>query len=156
MSIDLEQRIDGYLEGTLSAEETTRFEQDLLKPEVAEAFSQALMLQELLAKAPPEHMPAALLERIEASLESAEHTSDEKPGRLPRTRAVIQGLGWTLRGPALALAGLSRGGQGTRGAISGLGTVRYTLGPLNRSSRQEKPEPKPKSPLWKRVLRRGK
>ena len=149
MSQKLEERIDAYLEGALSPEEAERFEQELLDPEVAGLFAEALMLREMLASAPPDQPPEELIELIEASLEVERAEEAEPVPRFGRTRAVLSSMSWMYRGPAMAVA------PGGREAISGMGTIRYALGPLNRTAKP-KPEKPPKKPLWRRILWRKK
>jgi anti-sigma factor RsiW len=149
MSQKLEERIDAYLEGALSPEEAYRFEQELLDPEVAGLFSEALMLREMLASMPPDQPPEELIELIEATLEVERAEEAEPVPRFGRTRAALSGFSWMYRGPAMAV------GPGGRETISGLGTIRYALGPLNRPSKPKAEKP-PKKPLWRRLLRRGK
>ena len=149
MSQKLEERIDAYLEGALPPEEAERFEQELLDPAVAGLFAEALMLRELLAGAPPDRPPEELIERIEASLE-VQRAEDAKPvPRFGRTRVVLSGMSWMYRGPAMAVA------PGGSEALSGLGTIRYALGPLNRPAKPKQEKP-PKKPLWRRLLWRKK
>jgi anti-sigma factor RsiW len=149
MSQELEERIDAYLEGALSPEEAERFEQELLDPEVAGLFAEALMLREMLASAPPDGPPEDLIGLIEATLEVERAEEAETAPRFGRTRAVLSGMSWMYRGPAMAVA------PGSREAISGMGTVRYALGPLNRPAKP-KPDKPPKKPLWRRILWRKK
>lgn len=149
MSQKLEERIDAYLEGVLPPEEAERFEQELLDPDVAGLFAEALMLREMLASMPPDQPPGELIEQIEASLE-VQRAEDAAPvPRFGRTRAALAGFSWMYRGPAMAVA------PGGREALSAMGTIRYALGPLNRPAKPKAEKP-PKKPLWRRVLWRKK
>jgi len=149
MSQKLEERIDAYLEGALSPEEAERFEQELLDPQVAGLFAEALMLREMLAGMPPDQPPGELIELIEESLDVQRAEDAAQVPRFGRTRAVLSAMSWMYRGPAMAVA------PGGREALSGMGTIRYALGPLNRPAKP-KEEKKPKKPLWRRVLWRKK
>lgn len=149
MNQKLEERIDAYLEGALSPEEADRFEQELLDPEVSGLFAEALMLREMLASMPPDRPPEELIGMIEASLEVERAEEAARAPRFGRTRAVLSGMSWMYRGPAMAVA------PGGREAYSGMGTIRYALGPLNRPSKPKAEKPR-KKPLWRRILWRKK
>ena len=149
MSQKLEERIDAYLEGALSPEEADRFERELLDPEVAGLFAEALMLREMLASMPPDQPPEELIEQIEATLEVERAEEAARAPRFGRTRAALEGFSWMYRGPAMAV------GSGGRETVSGLGTIRYALGPLNRPAKPKTEKP-PKKPLWRRILWRKK
>jgi anti-sigma factor RsiW len=149
MSQKLEERIDAYLEGALPPDEAGRFEQELLDPEVAGLFAEALMLREMLASAPPDQPPEELIELIEATLEVERVEEAEPAPRFGRTRAALSGMSWVYRGPAMAVV------PGGREALSGMSTIRYALGPLNRPSKPKTEKP-PKRPLWRRILWRKK
>jgi hypothetical protein len=150
-----QERIEAYLEGRLGLEDTLEFERDLLDPQVATLFAEELMLRELIASAPPDGPPVELVDSIILSMELEQETAQKEPRRqgFPRMRAVLQGMGWTVRGPAMAVSG--RSGQAT---ISGLSTMRYALGPFGSSSREKvKPAPKKKKRRWwLKILRRKK
>jgi anti-sigma factor RsiW len=142
MNQELDERIEAYLDGLLSGEQAAAFERELTRPEVAAAFAEALALRQLLAEAPPEQPPAGLIEQIELDLGVAPGVPATprraQPGReqrLPRARAALHGLGWSLRGPALALAHAAPGTTARDSAAAagrGLRTVRLALGPLQR------------------------
>ncbi len=155
MKENTQERIEAYLEGRLGLEETHEFERDLLDPQVATLFAEELMLRELIASAPPEGPPNELVDSIILSLELEQETEETKARSrgFPRMRAVLQGMGWSIRGPAMAVS--NRSGQAT---ISGLSTMRYALGPLGSSTREKvKPAPKKKKRRWwLKILRRKK
>jgi hypothetical protein len=127
--MDLDERIEAYLEGLLSTEESDLFERELVEPEVAEAFAEALMLRELLRTVPPEQPPDALVARLETSVFSQlqgllEERSE--PKTVSRLRTALNGVAWTWRGPGLAMPVT---GGGSDSVKSGLSTLRYALGP---------------------------
>jgi hypothetical protein len=170
MTVD--ERIQAYLDGVLSVEETARFERDLANPEVARLFGEELFLRELMRDLGPE-VPAGLAERITAQLPLAHH---ERPSRLGRVRAVLtgadlvarsrqalggvtdvdwvvnsraalEGAGWMVRGPSIAFTG----GPGMVGGREALSGVRAALGPLAPAPRPAAP-PKKRKPLWRRAI----
>jgi anti-sigma factor RsiW len=157
MSQKLEERIDAYLEGALPPDEAGRFEQELLDPAVAGLFAEALRLREMLASAPPDRPPEELIELIESTLEVERVEESEPAPRFGRARAALSGMSWVYRGPAMAVV------PGGREALSGMSTIRYALGPLNRPAKPKKPSSKKRSraaktaePLWRRILWRKK
>ena len=77
MNDALHDRIEAYLDGALDAEQTRRFEQDLLNDEVASEFREALLLRDLLADLPPDLPPPGLVARIEATLVA--NAADDRP-----------------------------------------------------------------------------
>jgi RNA polymerase sigma-70 factor (ECF subfamily) len=143
----LEKRIEAYLEGRLDLEATVRFERDLLDPEVAAAFGRELMLRDLLATTPEAEPPPHLTAEIEAELVGVAALEMEKPGAETRAekaatgwfaglKNVFVGLGWSLRGSAVAVqaassaAVVSSGEErisnlaaGSRGAASGISNL---------------------------------
>jgi hypothetical protein len=156
MNQELDERIEAYLDGLLSGEQAAAFERELTRPEVAAAFAEALALRQLLAEAPPEQPPAGLIEQIELDLGVAPGVPATprraQPGReqrLPRARAALHGLGWSLRGPALALAHAAPGTTARDSAAAagrGLRTVRHALGPLQRERDAAGSRPEPAQP----------
>jgi len=126
-----EQRIDEYLDGALDPVQTAAFERELVKPKVARALREAMARRDVLGRDPGDAPPAPGTARIEQG--------ERRPGRrsaataaLPaRSRrpsalkAALHGASWIVRGPAMAFTS-----PGSRGALAGLASVRYTLGPL--------------------------
>ncbi len=161
MNQELDDRIEAYLDGLLSGEQAAAFERELTRPEVATAFSETLALRGLLAEAPPEQPPAGLIEQIEQALGVAPGATGaprrpERSGeqRLPRARAALRGLGWSLRGPALALANAApttAARDSAAAAGQGLRTVRYALGPLQRGRAEAEKPPQPNKPKSRRA-----
>jgi anti-sigma factor RsiW len=120
MNATLDDRVEAYLDGTLSPEDAAAFERELATPGNAEAFRRSLAIRTLLAAAPVPQAPDGLEERVIASLGL---------GRRPGTArtaagAALQGLRWTIRGPALAWSA----GGGGHGALSGLRAGAGSLG----------------------------
>lgn len=118
MKLTLEERIDAYLEGELSADECSVFERDLLLPEVSEAFGRELFVREFLQNMGPSEVPEGLVQQIEEALEVEARESKRRRG-LFESPALL-GAGWILRGPAMAF----------NGPRNGLSNARFALGPL--------------------------
>lgn len=156
MSTDLEERAWGFIEGTLEPREVERFQRDLFDPEVAQAFSEALMLRELLRGVGPGEPPADLVSDIEEVVlrDLAEARPEGRRTWFQPNRGILEGLSWAVRGPQMAFAGSS---ERTRRALSGVGATRYALGPLADRGRARPAEPQapPRRSWWKRALRLG-
>lgn len=160
----LEQRCHDYLEGRLSGEETSRFERELSRPENLEVFRETLALRELLQSMGPQDAPQGLVERIQADLGvaagqaahriPAKSRSREPNATVATVQASLLGLGWMFRGPAMAANAAVGSPGGARETLSGLGTIRYSLGPLSRQTFRRAPADKrPRKPLWRRALK---
>ena len=150
MTQKLAERVEAYLDGTLSNEAAYHFEQDLVRPEVGSAFSEALLLRDLLSEIPPEAPPPGLTARIESALNldsvSASKTVRPSKNQLGRSIDTIK---WGFRWPRFAMAGLSGTTHGLRRSLSGLNTMGYALGPLQAPSRKGLGALlKPKKSLW--------
>jgi hypothetical protein len=155
MTRTLHEQIEDYLNGQLSDKETRHFESNLLKKEVANAFSEALIVRELLSSLPPDDPPAGLIERIEASLEldSRPPKKIARSKRLSRLGQVVNGFKWGLRWPGYALAGISGSSTKLKDSLSGMDMIGYSLGPLNEPVRDRISAIRlPKKPLWKFAL----
>ena len=155
MTRTLDERIEDYLNGQLSDEETRQFEKDLLKKEEANAFREALIMRELLSGLPPDEPPPGLVERIEASLDLSSKSQVRKatPKEPSSLGQMINGFRWGLRWPGYALAGISGGSIPLKNSLSGMGMVGYSLGPLNEPVRERINAIRlPKKPLWKIAL----
>ena len=151
----LDERIEDYLNGQLSDEETRQFEKDLLKKEVATAFREALIVRELLSGLPHVEPPPGLIEHIEASMNLSSSISTEKaqPKKSSSLRQIVNGLQWSLRWPGYAMAGISGSSIPLKSSLSGMDTVGYSLGPLNEPVREKiNAISLPKKPLWKIAL----
>jgi hypothetical protein len=156
MTRTLDEQIEEYLNGQLSDEETRHFEKNLFKKEVAGAFSETLMIRELLSSLPADEPPPGLIERIEDSLNlgSSPPTEEAKPKR-PSSRwgQAVNGFKWGLRWPGYALAGMSNSSIKLKSSLSGMDTIGYSLGPLNQPLRDRiNTFSLPKKPLWKIAL----
>ncbi len=132
MTQSLQDRIDGYLNGLLSEEETKRFEQNLLKEDVAAEFREALLMRELLHNLPPDSPPPGLMERIEASLalDSVTASRKIKSKQGSSLGRIINAFGWSLRWPGYTLANMSGSSGVLKDSFSSINTVGYSLGPL--------------------------
>jgi hypothetical protein len=152
--MDAYDRIESYLDGLLDEAETHRFEQDLLKEDVAALFREVLLMRELLGELPPAEPPEGLVNRIEAALAVAParqrafdtHIQEEPTGFWS---ALKSGFRW----PGYSMSGVAGGTDALKGALSGMRTVGYALGPLRAplhkgvaAIRQTGP------PLWKSAL----
>jgi anti-sigma factor RsiW len=148
----LEDLADAYLDGDLPRDEALAFERGLAaRPELAAALASAVALRELLAALPPLAPPAGLAKRIAAAL--GPQLRGSSPVRAPAeepspsaVHALLAGLSWTLRAPAVAAMGVV---SPAASATSGIANVRWALGPLGASPA---PAPPPPRPLWQRVL----
>ena len=155
MTRKLDERIEDYLNGQLSDEETKQFENDLLTKEVATAFREALIMRELLSGLPSDEPPPSLIERIEASLNLSSSISIEKaqPKKSSSLGQIVNGLQWGLRWPGYALGGISGSSIPLKSSLSGMDMVGYSLGPLNEPVRERiNAISLPKKPLWKIAL----
>lgn len=161
---ELERRCHDYLEGRLSGDETSRFERELSRPTHLEVFGQTLALRELLQSMGPQDAPEGLVERIQADLGvAAGQAADRLPAKgrsrepnaaVATVQASLLGLGWMLRGPAMAATAAVGSNGGGRETLSGLGTMRYSLGPLSTQTFRRAPEAKrPRKPLWRHALK---
>ena len=155
MTQTIDERIEDYLNGQLSDEETRQFESDLLNKEVATAFREALIVRELLSGLPPDEPPQGLIERIEASLNLSQSISTEKtyPNKSSSLGQIVNGLKWGLRWPGYALGSISASAIPLKRSLLGIDTVGYSLGPLNEPVRERiRAIRLPKKPLWKIAL----
>ena len=69
---NISELVEAYLEGRLSAEETDRIERDLLQPEVASAFREALVFRDLLHHLPPDAPPSGLSDPVAVPVDGSE------------------------------------------------------------------------------------
>ena len=155
MNQEMQDLIEDYLDGALDDEAARRFEQDLLREEVAAEFREALLLRELLGSLPPEEPPRGLAERIESALVVERHDrrpqSDTAPGQRPG--GFVAGVKAGVRWPGYALAGLMGGPTALKGSVSGMQTIGYSLGPLREPARRGIRALRPsRKPLWKIAL----
>lgn len=160
---EFEQRCHDYLEGRLAGDETSRFERELSRPRHLEVFRETLALRELLQSMGPQDAPEGLVERIQSDLGvaagqavdrvPAKGRSREPNAAVATVQASLLGLGWMLRGPAMAATAAVGSHSGGRETLSGLGTLRYSLGPLSTQSFRRAPAAKrPRKPLWRQAL----
>lgn len=129
--VDVYDRIESYLDGLLDEEETHRFEQDLLKEEIAAIFREVLLMRELLGELPPAEPPEGLVNRIEAALAVA--PAPQKASKMQSQEgasgfwsAIKAGFRW----PGYSLAGMAGGTDALKSSVSGIHTIGYALGPL--------------------------
>jgi hypothetical protein len=160
---DLDRWVEDYLEGILDPEEAARFERALLRPEVADALGEALLIREMLAALAPDAPPDALVAQLEQALGVSERQARQRVRqarrRFPRLQAALGGASWTVKGPALGLASASAGLGVTSGgtaSASSRSVVRASLAPVTALRHGGEPAPKaPKPPWWRRALRRA-
>ena len=155
MTQALQDRIEDYLNGLLSEAETRRFEQDLLKEDVATEFREALLMRELLNNLPPDDPPPGLIERIESSLALGSTNADgeTKGKRSSSLGQIINAFGWSLRWPGYALAGISGSSSALKDSFFSMNRVGYSLGPLREpAQRRIRSIRFSKKQLWKIAL----
>lgn len=158
MNEALQDRIENYLDGVLSTEESQRFEEQLVNDEVATEFRQFLLLRELLGQLPPEHPPAGLVDRIESAL-ALERTDRPKKSSAVPTKAfggVIAALKAGVRWTEYVTLGMSRGSGALKGSVDGMQMIAYSLGPLREPAHNKLKAMrlKPKG-MWKTLLTKG-
>jgi hypothetical protein len=151
----LDDRIEEYLNGSLSEEETKRFEEKLLDEEVAAQFREVLFMRELLRDIPPDSPPPGLVRRIEKSLMLEKRQVTVEVGREKSsgfgqiTNAFRQSLSW----PKHMFSGITGGTGVVKDSLSGMNTVTYSLGPLREPARKRVRSIKlPDKPLWQIAL----
>jgi anti-sigma factor RsiW len=151
MDMTLDMRIEAYLDGTLSPEETRAFEAELAAPAVSRAFSEALLIRTLFRS--PVELPEGLVDRVAQAIGAAAAEETGAPeARQGTVRAVLGSLEWIVRGPAMAVPPRSGTGSAT---LSGLRTIRFALAPVNLLfAGKEKSEQQSPLKRWGRVLRR--
>lgn len=152
MQQELDLLIEDYLDGFLSPRETNRFERKLVRSDVQTAFAEALALRDLLRSAGPDCPPSGLMEQIEETIITARPKKEKRTRWFGATRTALSGMTWAVRGPALALSSQP---TGTRETLSGLGTIRYTLGPLTQISADAQDKPRRRSGWFRRVIGLG-
>ena len=151
-----------YLDGELTAEQTDLFEQALFRAEVALDLREELLLRELLVTLPPIQPPDELVVDIEFAMMSRLGRAKPKTERFSNLRTALRSMGWMVRGPQMALSGST---LGTREALHGLSTLRYSMGPLVETTIRTTGEvtnledattkqKKARTSLWRRLLRR--
>lgn len=136
---DLRAAIGRYLDGGARPGERAAVERALLDEAGAQLLAEELLLRHLLAHAPPEVPPEAVVARWEAAVlgqvaaENAENTVAD--GWFDTALDVF---GWSVRGPALAMntAGARAARDGLTAALNGVPKT-------------------PADPLWRRALSRG-
>ena len=155
MTYSLDDHIEDYLNGNLSEEDTKRFEENLLKEDVAGEFREVLFMRELLRDIPPDAPPTGLIERIEKSLllekrkQIDETEYEEKAGFGRILNAFKMSLSW----PKYAITGISGSTGVMKDSLSGFNTVTYSLGPLREPARKGmRAIRSPQKPLWKIAL----
>ena len=156
MDMNLELRIEGYLDGSLSPDETCLVEEDLARPEVAQAFREALLIRTLFRS--PITVPEGLVDRMVETMGVAvkEAAFEKRESKTGSFRSVLDSMGWAVRGPAMMFRSDQSSQSGISGLTTGLGTVRYSLAPVDavrqpRESQRNKPEPK-RRVWWRRML----
>jgi len=155
MTYTIEEKVEAYLDGRLSDEETLAFERDLVKKEIASVFRETLLFREMLGSLPSDDPPPGLAEHIEASLglETITQTKKKRVKRISRFGHAVNGFKWGLRWPGYALEAFANGSQSLKGSLKGIDMIAYTLGPLNEPIRERADAIRlPKKPLWKIVL----
>jgi len=109
----LELQVERYLEGELTSAQAADFERSLAEPEIGASFREVLLVRELLQSAPPHDVPrglnASIAEAIEGEMtNAASRLGSEESSAVRPVRSLFEGLAWTYRGPAMAIAGMPR------------------------------------------------
>lgn len=146
----MEEVIEDYLDGLLSGPAAVRLERDLLKPDVAAAFNEALLLRELLNNLPPDEPPPGLSRRIEAAMRLQANRSGflSKPKQKTTLGRILDGLGWGVRWPGYTLAAVSPGSAAIK--EMGQSAVDFSLGPLKAPAKRGfKTIGRIQKPIWK-------
>ena len=152
--MDAYDRIESYLDGLLDEVQTHRFEQDLLKQDVAALFREVLLMRELLGELTPAEPPEGLVNRIEAALAVAPagQKAFERKSREATTgfwSALKSGFRW----PGYSMSGMAGGTEALKSSLSGIGTIGYALGPLRAPLRKGVAAiQQAGTPLWKSAL----
>jgi len=137
MDYALDERIERYLNGAMTSEETLRFERDLANPEIGRGFREALLIRELMKSSPPE-VPDGLVERIQDTLGLASPAESAPASARKKGAAgmILDSLAWMYRGPALAVTAprAGTGGAATAGFKAGLSGFRSMLAPVGALS----------------------
>ena len=100
---ELDERIERYLDGELSASDSSALEQELAAPEAAAALAAALFLREALREAGPAEPPAELQNRILEVLSVAPAPPPWDAAREPSgptTRETSRAREWRWISPA--------------------------------------------------------
>ncbi len=100
MNLDL--RIEEYLDGTLDPNEAKALEAQLANPEVAAAFSEAILIRTLLKSRV--ELPHGLVDQVADILITGAVKEEEAVERVGATRAIADGFSWAWKGPAQVLA----------------------------------------------------
>jgi anti-sigma factor RsiW len=159
MDMNLEQRLEGYLDGSLSPDETRLVEEDLARPEIARAFSEALLIRTLFRS--PITVPEGLVDRMVDTMGVAvkEAATAKREKNTGSFRSVLNSMGWAVRGPAMMFRADQSSHNGISGVAAGLGTVRYSLAPVDavrtpqalRTKKKSIQEPRRRA-WWRRML----
>ena len=153
MSEQMEEVSEDYLDGLLSGSEATQFERDLLKPDVAAAFNETLLLRELLNNLPPDEPPPGLTRRIEAAmrLQANRSGSLKEPKQKTTLGRILVGLGWGVRWPGYTLAAVSPGSAAVKEV--GWSAVGFSMGPLKAPAKKGlETIGRIQKPIWKAAL----
>ncbi len=141
MSAELRDQIARYIDGRASSRERAALERAMVDHDVARLFAEELLLRDLLRHAPPEVPPEQVVARWEAAvLGELDLASEDTPGWFSQ---ALEGLGWTVRGPAMSLAA---SGATARLAMSTLRSGLPSRGDTLATA------PKAKKAWWRRAL----
>lgn len=147
-------RIENYLDGLLDEAGTHRFEQDLLKEDVAALFREVLLMRELLGELPPAEPPEGLVNRIEVALAVApdRQKAFQKQSR-EETTGFWSALKTGFRWPSYSMSGMAGGTEALKSSLSGISTIGYALGPLRAPLHKGVAAiQQAGTPLWKSAL----
>ena len=155
MTYSLDDRIEDYLNGNLSEEDTKRFEEDLLKEDIAAEFREVLFMRELLRDTPPDAPPPGLIEMIEKSLLLEKRKVPDEAGYRGTSASgrIMNAFKLSLFWPKYAVTGISGSTGLVKDSLSSINKVSYSLGPLREPARKKIEAVRfPQKPLWKIAL----
>lgn len=152
MELNLDTRIEDYLDGTLDLSESLQLERDLADPAVARAYQEALLIRTLMKS--QVEVPDGLASTIGDMLAGNPSTTQASEVAAGPVRSVLGSMSWAWKGPALALQTNMQAPAGLESAKVGASAMLFALPPVDALRTQpERPKPA-KRALWRRLLGR--
>lgn len=150
MAEPLEELLAAYLDGDMPAEDAAAFERRLATDGRARrALTSELALRQFLTESPKEP-PARLAEAIADALAP---DPQRRSAKLSTLSVVLRGLGPGLKGPVLALAGVSTATVASRPAAGSLRRLASLLGPKRLSTPVESAKSRASTSVFGRLIR---
>ena len=150
MDMNLDLRIEQYLDGDMSPDEARQFESELATPAVARAYDEALLIRTLLKSRV--EVPDGLSERIaDAMLDEGRATAQQEADVPSAAGVILDSFQWALRGSTVAVTPGAPGNT-VDGVRASFGAVRQMLPPVD-AFRSEARKQERKRPLWRRLIR---